>query len=715
MLTNFGRGGAVQPWSVADWAGAVAGRLPAGAVRAQTVEAQPLGAADQAEAAAAQSPAGAVRAQTVEAQPLDAADRAEAAAAQSTAGAVRAQTVETQPLGAADRSEAAATRRLADAVRRLAVAAIAVSLAPVAAQTGARLLTPQPRQYERVEIVVDTGAPAGNPFDPNEARVDAEVRLPSGRVLRVPGFWFQDYRRSLLNPEAVGTARIERLTAEGRPGWRVRFASAEAGEHTVTVEHFERGAARKGAPLRVRVEPGARPGFLRVSPRNRRFLEHDSGRPFFAIGENLCMYEKREGTYYFDRLLEKLAANGGNYVRLWQEYYVPQDPSIVAAPGDGGFAGFPLETQATGLGRYDLASAWRLDHVAAQCERLDVYWQLTFEMTVWWQPRMKHRWPRNPYNAANGGPCRTPAEYFTNERARELVKRRLRYSVARWGYAVHLAAWELWNEVDNNDGFDPAANEAWHREMGAYLKSVDPWRHPVTTSWRDARMFALPEIDIVQAHSYWDAKYDTAEYSWQDTEHLMRPYGKPFFFGEQGVDNPAEAVKLDPEGRHFHDAMWATGVSGAAGTGLYWWWHNYVEPLDLYRHYKPLAAFLKDEDWPAREWKPVGLSRPSLPVSLKVYGIAAPDRALVWIHDPLAFRIVAGQAEKGPEQAAASVNVTGLADGAYVVEWWDTGRGALLRRDDGRVRRSNHFGYGLELKPPPFWGGIAARVRRKEP
>ena len=407
------------------------------------------------------------------------------------------------------------------------------------------------------------------------------------------------------------------------------------GVHRFVLELRENGRTRRSAEGTFSVAAGRRPGVVRVSPRNTGYLEEPSGRAFFPIGENLCMYQNREGTYYFDRLLSKLAAAGGNYVRLWQEYYVPQDPKFVARPGDGSFAGFPLETQATGLGRYDLESAWRLDYVSELCERLDVRWQISFEMVVWWQSRMKHRWPRNPYNAANGGPCERPIDYLTNARARELVKRRLRYSVARWGWTTNLVAWELWNEVDNMEGFNSGDCAAWHREMARYLKEIDPWQHLITTSWRDRATFALPEIDIVQGHSYFGAEYDAAEYSIQDTDHLMRGFGKPFFFGEQGIDGP---VSVDPDGKHFHDAMWATALSGAAGTGLYWWWHNYVEPYGLYRHYAPLAAFVRGEDFPARQWQPVRLSRPSLPVHLRVYGLVAGDRALLWLHDPLAFR-----------------------------------------------------------------------------
>ena len=400
----------------------------------------------------------------------------------------------------------------------------------------------------------------------------------------MPGFWFQDYRRSIRNPEARGNDRIETLEPLGSPEWRVRFSSGETGPHRFTLELRDAGGVRRSAEATVIVQPRDARGFIRISPRNRSYLEDGHGRTFFAIGENLCMYERQEGTYYYDRLLEKLANAGANYVRLWQEYYVPNDLTKPAAPGDGGFTGFPLETAVTGLGRYDLASAWRLDTVAAACARLNVYWQIASEMSVWWDRKMPHRWKRNPYNAENGGPCRLPIDYFTNARARELVRRRLRYNVARWGWDPHLAAWELWNEVDNVEGFDPELNAAWHSEMGGFLKRLDPWRHLVTSSWRDRKMFALPEIDIVQGHSYFDPEWDAAQYSLEETDHLMRGFGKPFFFGEQGIEGP---VSVDPEGRHFHDTVWATALSGAAGTGLYWWWHNYIEPFDLYRHYAP--------------------------------------------------------------------------------------------------------------------------------
>ena len=575
--------------------------------------------------------------------------------------------------------------------------------------TGIRVLTPAVRQFEKIELAMEPDGSAANPFDPTEVTLDAAVTLPSGRTVRVPGFWFQAFRRSIQNPEASGSKRIEALAPEGKPEWRVRFSSGETGRHRFVLELKDGAGVRRGREVFVDVAPGPGRGVIRVSRRNRSYLEDAYGKTYFPLAQNLCMYEEKEGTYYYDRVLEKFRRGGGDYVRLWQEYYVPRTPGVAGA-GDGAFTGFPLETQATGLGKYDLASAWRLDSVSELCERLNIHWQITFEMVVWWERKLDYRWNRNPYNAANGGPVANPEDYLTNAKARELVKRRLRYSVARWGWSTGLVAWELWNEIDNMDHFDSAASAAWHREMGAYLRQIDPWQHLITTSWRDRETFALPEIDLVQGHSYFGPEFDAAEYSVEDTDHLMKGFAKPYFFGEQGIEGP---VSVDPEGKHFHDCLWATAMSGAAGTGMYWWWHNYIEPYNLYGQYTGLARFMADEDLAEFDGRALKLSRPNVPVSLRVYGLMAEDKGLFWLHDPLAFRISDGKAIRGNPTNGATLNVVGLADGEYRIEWWDTTTGKVLRTDPGSVRRMRHFGYGLELKPPEFWGDIAAKVRRQ--
>ncbi|MCC7496593.1 MAG: DUF5060 domain-containing protein [Bryobacterales bacterium] len=569
-----------------------------------------------------------------------------------------------------------------------------------------RVLTPTVRQYEKIELAWTPERTPANPFDPNEIRLDGRLTMPSGKVIEMPGFWYQGYRRSLQNPAAAAKEQVELLAADGKPEWRLRFSSGEIGQHRFILELTQGGQVRRSRELTVDVTKGPGRGVIRVSRKNHRYLEDAHSRTYFPIGQNLCMYERREGTYYYDRLLSKLRAAGGDYVRLWQEYYVPKEPGVAGA-GDGSFTGFPLETQQTGLGKFDLASAWRLDYVSELCERLDIHWQLAFEMVVWWERKQTHRWSRNPYSAANGGPIRDPEDYLTDAKCRELVKRRLRYSVARWGWTSNLLAWELWNEIDNMDHFNSNSSAAWHREMGEYLHQVDPWQHLITTSWRDRQTFAVPEIDIVQGHSYFEPDWDAAEYSVEDSGHLMKGFTKPFFFGEQGIEGP---VSVDPEGRHFHDCLWATAMSGAAGTGLYWWWHNYIDGYNLYGQYTGVSRFMNGEDLTVFAGKELKLSRPNVPVTLRVYGLITDDRALVWIHDPLAFRIRGGKGERGPQTTGAALNIVGLDDGWYDIEWWDTTSGKILHTDRADVRKLRHTDYGLGLKPPGFWGDIAAKV-----
>ena len=575
---------------------------------------------------------------------------------------------------------------------------------------GVRVLSADVKQYERAELAVASDLPSANPFDPNAIALDGTVSLPSGKTMRVPGFWFQDYKRSLKDPAAKGAARVEILTPVGKPEWRLRFSSGEVGIHRVVLELKDAAGVKKSAPVEIAIAKGNRRGPIRVSPRNKMYLEDAGGHAYFPIGQNLCQSPDKEGTYFYERILPKLAANGANYVRLWEEYYPQGDIKRSGAPNEGSNTGFPLETAITGMGKYDLECSWKLDTVSDVCDKNDIGWQLCFEMVVWWNRKMPHRWTRNPYNAANGGPCTVPAEYLTNPKCREFAARRHRYSVARWGWSPNLVAWEMWNEVDNLDGYDSDANAAWHKDLCGRLRAVDPFKHLVTSSWRDAKMFSLPEIDLVQAHCYWPIEFDAAQYMKQDSDHLMRPFGKPFFFGEQGINDRFE---LDPEGKLQHDALWSSSLAGAAGAGMQWHWNTYVDKYDLYKQYAPLAKFVRDVDWPAYEWKAMKPTRPSQPVTLNIYGLAAADRALVWIHDPLAFRVVNGKVERGPGQVGATANVAGLAEGSYKIEWFSTSTGEIVGTDNQPVRPLRHFGYGIELRPPEFKGDIAARIIRQ--
>jgi hypothetical protein len=86
----------------------------------------------------------------------------------------------------------------------------------------------------RLEIVLEGVSLPGNPFDPDEAAVDAEVRCPSGRTYSLPGFWYGGFERSLRD----GREKLEKV---GDASWRLRVLPTEAGTHAVRVSAKSHG------------------------------------------------------------------------------------------------------------------------------------------------------------------------------------------------------------------------------------------------------------------------------------------------------------------------------------------------------------------------------------------------------------------------------------------------------------------------------------------
>ena len=57
--------------------------------------------------------------------------------------------------------------------------------------------------------------------------LDLEVTAPSGKQVRVPGFFYREFDRSLDGHREV-------LAPRGEEAWRIRWLPTEAGRHTLT-------------------------------------------------------------------------------------------------------------------------------------------------------------------------------------------------------------------------------------------------------------------------------------------------------------------------------------------------------------------------------------------------------------------------------------------------------------------------------------------------
>jgi hypothetical protein len=450
--------------------------------------------------------------------------------------------------------------------------------------------------FSTVEVRVDVTATYANPFDPAQIAVDAAVTTPDGRRLSVPGFYYV--------PMALQTrAPAERLRLAGPADFRVRYTPTVAGVHRLALTARDATGGIESEPMELTVTAGTAPGFVRVAKNAPRYFAYDNGQPFVAVGENVCWSWNSTPLTNYEAWFKSLGAAGGNWARLFlsngekgQEWM----PEPTAKPGMGTYLG---------LGKYALDNAWRLDEVVRFASENGV--RLMFCLGTFGEFTSggffnEGCWVSNPYNAANGGPCASPEDFWTNATARRLYQQRLRYLIARWGYSPSLFAWEFWNEVQPTP-----AQEAWIAEMAAYVKSHDPNRHLVSTTYGSAAVWRCPDIDFSMTHMYGTAG-NTADFTARivsDASNALA-YDKPFLLSEFGIDWQTDDSRWDPKGTglNWHNGAWAALMSGAAGTAMLWYWDGYVHPLNVYHVLTPVQRFAATVDWTSARFEPlVGL------------------------------------------------------------------------------------------------------------
>jgi hypothetical protein len=436
-------------------------------------------------------------------------------------------------------------------------------------------------RYGLLELKADISGDWENPFDPDEIDVQARFTAPSGKVVAIPGFYFRDCK--LVGPKS-------RLEVTGPPEWRVRFAPQEIGAYTCTLSARDRSKKEvTSAPVQFTSKAGKNRGFIRVSTDDPHYFAFDDGSPFFPIGPNIAWARVED----YRKLIGRVGDAGGNFARVWVCNY---GALRVDTP-------FKAGREDTGTGRWDQIGSWSLDRLFEMAREKGAYLQVCIEhhhMT--WEKE----WPDHPLHVSQGGFLDSAERFFTDPRALKVERDRTRYLCARYGYSTTLFAWELFNEVQFCVGYKNVADKAreWHAEISRYLRGIDPWRHPHTTSSL-ATLFDLPEMDFNQSHNYHaqDKAGEIAETARQ--QHAQ--FTKPHFHGEFGpkIASTEELGKVDPDGQMLHEVLWAATMSGDAGAPSPWWWWEYVDRQDLYPHFAALAAFVKEIDFPRGAFAPV--------------------------------------------------------------------------------------------------------------
>lgn len=497
--------------------------------------------------------------------------------------------------------------------------------------------------YEKQALIAELTPAYANPFDHADVTADAILHAPDGRTLVCPAFAYK-----LAD------------TSKETDTWKVRFTPDVPGRWIWQLQVVTPTATVQSEPLAFECTDSERDGFIRVAKDNPHMFEYHSGRFYYPIGHNVCWNSLEEYAAQF----MKMGQHGENWSRIW---IAPWNCDIEWSPRGGAFEG---------LGWYNLDNAEKLDRIIELAEQNGLYLQLVLHEHCRVSAKTNPEWHNNPYNAALGGPCRTPADFFTNEEARQLTKNRLRYLVARYGYSTYVMAWELFNEVNLGDDISASADTAWHREMGQYIRSIDPHGHMITTSYAggpNADTLRLPEIDFSQSHVYLP---NVVSYF----VRLSEPYrslNQPYFIGEFGRHTDDGVDARDKAGQVMHAGIWSQFMLPAGGNAMSWWWYDHIEPNNLYFHFDVLSRFAEGIDRRAPASLQTGRIIQEDGTPLNVIANRSAGRIMAWIYDPdiLPWKDIVTDQRTGRE---VTLQAEDLEEGAWILETWNTWTGTSV-------------------------------------
>lgn len=465
-----------------------------------------------------------------------------------------------------------------------------------------------------------------NPYDPEVIDVYADFTGPDGRTRRVIGFYCEGY--SFMQDKKSEVA------ARNRDGdnWKIRFTPDRAGRWTYVIHAIDNKgetvlSTLKGEALTFDCRQKDAEGFITMA--NTRYMKREvvekgkrQNRSFFPIGPNVAWYnvadygtyKKPYGIYDYEKYIDLLSGKA-NFLRMWLNRY--QCLSLYGPEHAGTMDGKTRMYFDNTMNQKDAAE---FDYIVQYAQQKGVcimpsffnYRNFSHKNGVAdgskEKPAMPSDWINNPYRTVLG--LQSKYDFFTDPQAFRIEKNFIRYIVARWGYATNILCWELWNEVANMADGEELTEKTqgemrqWHIQMAEYIRSIDPYHHPISTSLGSGKNLStlkntFDDMDFVQDHNYQNIQKAASReqfthvlYLATEKAHKSYPH-KPFFMGEfgfgQGGSKPSYDVK-DPKGIDLHNSLWASAFSGSMGPASFWYWEN-LDKNNWYNHFKPLLVF----------------------------------------------------------------------------------------------------------------------------
>jgi len=373
-----------------------------------------------------------------------------------------------------------------------------------------------------------------------DVTIDVTFQSPSGREQSVGGFFYgssKPQRPTVVRSEGRGPVRAT-WPCEPPDLWKARYAPNEKGrwryEYVFTNPAGQ--MARGHGTFDVVEGRVHNKGFVRINPNNPFRFVFDDGSPFFPIG-------------YQDGIFDNNANGSVMDVSAMEGPFRPDPERRRPVPPPGAlFARGPSMGPLNGDVSYGRAARagfnfWRFSpnnfSIKVFADPADAN-RATLDHVRWEQAQMvdemlcmtRKYGLRNFYGIF--GYTKVFNDRPDDREGMEKVKRIIKYSVDRWGAYVDF--WEFLNEQK--------ADARWYEVVTAYLKSIDPYDHPIATSWERPE---LPGIEVNAPHWYGNEPELESDRVTADRARHTKHFGKPVVYGEQGnyrgrEDRSAEGI-----------------------------------------------------------------------------------------------------------------------------------------------------------------------------
>jgi Domain of unknown function (DUF5060) len=501
--------------------------------------------------------------------------------------------------------------------------------------------------YEKFEIALNIKCEFANPFDPDEIDLNGNFTSPSGKSWKINGFY--DYSFGML--------------------WKFRFTPNEIGAWQYTVSVRDKNGSASSEVRKFKVYKTTRKGALQLAD-NKRYLKHASGENFYGVG---LWYNDSYAGYGSGRImsaeLDNLKLLGVNFIST----YIT-----------------PLETMASGLGRYDQNICGRLDQLFQMCEERDLILSLNLwfhsylSETVWGGGNV--RWYTNPYVQV------TPAkDFYRSETAWKYQEKLYRYFIARWGYSRSLGIWFIVDEVNGTDGWvsgDSLAASTWGKKVHDYFKENDPYNHLTTGTrsggkkefWHQGyQVFDLAAREIYEAQGYEINKTSTLDSSKvhplkssymnyaREIKRLWDGYEKPAIIGETGWDHTFYEMQMPGYLAQYHNALWVSLATGTAMTPFWWAHSNRLNDNVITLQIQNIRKFTDHI-----RFEKLKNIAPAAVTSKKgdAYAIQSDEVIFGWAANP------------SSDVAGDKISLSSLKNGRYKLKMYHTWRGEFLKEEE---------------------------------